>query len=188
MSVLPENWHTWYLEDTDFDSEIICLNFQTLIHFCANLGRKIQRCLFCPNICTKSISRMLLLIPTLVFRTFDPNFFFGQIFENLEILKFLKITRVVLNENCISRMLILIWTLVFWASKPKPPGCWFLFWQNFCEISNLNPFFGQILVEMVELSTLPGNCPTEHLEDVIARITRKFWKQIKKWIIVVLNE
>ena len=70
-----------YLDDSDFYSEISCLNFQTLIHFCANVDRKIQSCLFCPNICTKSISRMLILIPTLVSQTFNPNFFF---WENLD--------------------------------------------------------------------------------------------------------
>ena len=29
LSVLPENWHTWYLEDADFSSDFRFLNFKT---------------------------------------------------------------------------------------------------------------------------------------------------------------
>ena len=35
------------------------------------------------------------------------------------------------------------------------------------------------------MSTLPGSWHTEYLEDVIARIPRKVWKQRQKWIIVL---
>ena len=44
-----------------------------------NLGQKIQSCPFCLKIGTHGISRMLILIPTLVFWIWNPNFLFGQI-------------------------------------------------------------------------------------------------------------
>ena len=73
MSVLPENWHTRYLEDAYFYFAISFLNFQPLIHFWANLGWKIQSRPFFSKICTQSISRMLILISTLVFWISNPN-------------------------------------------------------------------------------------------------------------------
>ena len=41
-----------------------------------NLGGKIQNCLFCLKIATHSISRMIMLIPTLVFWIFNPKSIF----------------------------------------------------------------------------------------------------------------
>ena len=32
LSILPKNWHTWYLEDADSYSKISFLNFKTKIH------------------------------------------------------------------------------------------------------------------------------------------------------------
>ena len=48
---------------------------------------------------------------------------------------------------------------------------------RFTQIPNVNPFFGQILVEKFEFSTLPGSWYTEYLEDVIVTIQRKIWKK-----------
>ena len=50
-------------------------NSDPKIHFWANLGPKIQSCLFCLKIVTK----MLVLIFTLVLWISNPNFLFGQI-------------------------------------------------------------------------------------------------------------
>ena len=91
----------------------------------------------------------------------------------------------VLSENwhtrtyahSISKMLILISILVFSNFKPKSWGCWFLFWDLFSEIPNLNPFFGQIWVKKLEFSTLHGSWYTEYLEGVIVRIQSKVWKK-----------
>ena len=47
LSVLLENWHTKYLQDGDSYFGISFLNFQPLIHFWVNLGRKSQSCPFC---------------------------------------------------------------------------------------------------------------------------------------------
>ena len=44
-----------------------------------NLGRKIQSCPFCLKISTHGISRLLILIRTLVFWISNPKFLFGQI-------------------------------------------------------------------------------------------------------------
>ena len=38
------------------------------------------------------------------------------------------------------KMLIVISIIVFSNFKPKSQGCWFLFWDYFPEIPNLNPF------------------------------------------------
>ena len=38
LSILSKNWHTEYLEDSDFYSDISFLNFQTQIHFWVELG------------------------------------------------------------------------------------------------------------------------------------------------------
>ena len=67
LSVLPENWHTWYLEDADFYSNISFPNLHPYIHFWANLGQKGWSCPFWLKISTWSISRMLILILSLVF-------------------------------------------------------------------------------------------------------------------------
>ena len=67
LSVFPENRHTWYLDDADFYSNISFLNFQTLTYFWLNLCQTCQSCPFCLKIGTHGISRMLILIPTLVF-------------------------------------------------------------------------------------------------------------------------
>ena len=47
LSVLPENWHTCFLEGADSYSDISCLNFKTQIYFWASVGQKSQSCLFC---------------------------------------------------------------------------------------------------------------------------------------------
>ena len=44
LSLFLENWHTSHLDDGDSYSNISFLNFQPLIHFWANLGKKSQSC------------------------------------------------------------------------------------------------------------------------------------------------
>ena len=63
-----------------------------------------------------------------------------------------------ISKHSSLRMLILILRLVFW-------------------VSNIYPFSGQIWVEKIELSTLPGSWYTKYLQYVIVRIQRKVWKQ-----------
>ena len=64
-------------------------NSDPKIHFWANLGPKIQSCPFCLKIGAPSISRMLILIPTLVFWISNPNFLFGQIWaKKVKVVRF----------------------------------------------------------------------------------------------------
>ena len=114
LSILTENWHTQYLKDDDSYSVINFLNFPPEIYFWANLGRKSQSCLFCLKIGIWDISRMLILIPTLVF----------WIYKKSKLLVCLKT-----NTYSISRILIAIFMLVFSNFKPKSRVCWFLFWD-----------------------------------------------------------
>ena len=89
LSLFPENWHTWHLDDADSYSNIIFLNFQPYIHFWANLGQKSQSCLFCLKIGTHVMSRLLILVPTLVFWISKSKSIFGQIWtEKLKVVKF----------------------------------------------------------------------------------------------------
>ena len=103
---------------------------------------------------------------TLVFCISNPKSIFGEIWsEKVKAISFVwRLTHI--HTQSISRMLILTLRLVFRNSK-------------------LISFFGQIWVEKVEFFTLPGSWYTKYLEDVIVRIQRKVWKQIKKWIIVL---
>ena len=78
LSVLPENWQSWYLEDGDTYFNISFLNFRPKTDFWANLGQKTQSCPFCLKIGTSDISRMWILILTLVFWIWKPKSIFGQ--------------------------------------------------------------------------------------------------------------
>ena len=78
LFVLFQNWCT-YLKDGDSKSRLSFWNFNPKIQFQANLGPSIQSCLFCLKIGTHGISRMLILIATLVFWISNPNFLFRQI-------------------------------------------------------------------------------------------------------------
>ena len=49
LSILPEKWHTRYLEDADPYSEISFLNFKTYIRFWANLVQKSHFSIFAEN-------------------------------------------------------------------------------------------------------------------------------------------
>ena len=58
--------------------EVLIPNSDPKIHFWANLDRKSQSCLFFLKLGTHDISRMLILIPTLVFWISKPNPFLGK--------------------------------------------------------------------------------------------------------------
>ena len=59
LSVLSENWYTWYLEDADPFFNICFLNFKPKTYFWSNLGQKIQICPFYLKIGTHSRCRFL---------------------------------------------------------------------------------------------------------------------------------
>ena len=108
LSVLPENWQSWYLEDGDSYFNITFLNFQPKTDFWANLGQKTQSCPFCLKIGTNDISRMWILILTLVFWISKPKSIFGQSYaREVE----LPVSSHVVAQ-CISRVLLCsIWNL-----------------------------------------------------------------------------
>ena len=78
FSILSENWCTQYFKDHDSEANLDFWNFDPQIDFWANLGPKSQSGPFCLKIGIHGISRMLILIATLVFWFSNPDFLFGQ--------------------------------------------------------------------------------------------------------------
>ena len=149
LFILTENWQTLYLEGADSKSGLTFLEFRPQNPFVSKFGPKKSKLFFLPEIGPYGISRMLILIPTLVFSISNLKSIFGQISakKSQKCLVCLKI-----GIQSISRILVLIATLVFWISKPKSIfgqiwvekpkfsiltniywGSWFLFWHN-CNI------------------------------------------------------
>ena len=149
LFILTENWQTLYLEGADSKSGLTFLEFRPQNPFVSKFGPKKSKLFFLPEIGPYGISRMLILIPTLVFSISNLKSIFGQISakKSQKCLFCLKI-----GIQSISRILVLIATLVFWISKPKSIfgqiwvekpkfsiltniywGSWFLFWHN-CNI------------------------------------------------------
>ena len=130
LSSLTENWHTESPDDINSYFNIIFLSFKPYILFCTNFGRKIQSCSFWLKIGTNGISRMLILIATIVFWIANPRSTFGQIWA--EKVKAVCFAWKLAQRTCthsMSKMLILISILVISNFKPKSWGCWFLFWD-----------------------------------------------------------
>ena len=96
LSVLPENWHTWYLGGADSKSTIRFLKFRAQNLFLDKFGPKSKNCPFALKIGTHSISRMIILIPTLVFWISKMD-----------------------TQSMVQRMLILIPTLISSIFNPK---------------------------------------------------------------------
>ena len=67
VSVLTENWYTWYLGGVGSESKNTFSKFRAQIQFLGKFGPKSKKCLFCLKIGTHGISRMLIFIPILVF-------------------------------------------------------------------------------------------------------------------------
>ena len=108
FSVLPENWHAWYLENADSYFNIYFLNFKPKTNFWgrfwADLGQKSQICSFCLKTGTHCISRMQILIPKLVFWISKPK-------STRPRMKLPVLSDVV--TQCISRVLIcFIWNQI----------------------------------------------------------------------------
>ena len=79
LSVLPENWHTWYLEDAG----------STLNPFLGKPRSKVPNHHFLLKLGTQSILKMLILIPILVFSISNLKFIFVQIWaENVKVFRF----------------------------------------------------------------------------------------------------
>ena len=79
LSILTENWLTWYLGANDFEPRLTFLEFQPKNLFLGKFGPKSQSCAFCLKIGRNGISRMLILILTLNFWISNSKFPFGQV-------------------------------------------------------------------------------------------------------------
>ena len=79
MSVLPQNWHTWYLGGADSKSTLKFLKFQPQNSFWSNLGQKSESYSFCLKMDTQSMVKMVILIPTLIFSISNLKSIFRQI-------------------------------------------------------------------------------------------------------------
>ena len=74
--------HLWYIGGPGSGSGHTFLKFRPpKICFWANLFQKAQSCQFWMNIGTYNISRMVILMPTLVFWIYNPKSVFGQIWS-----------------------------------------------------------------------------------------------------------
>ena len=71
------------------------------IHFWANLTSKSQSCSFCLKIDTHGISRMLILIPTLIFWNFNLKFISGQIWtKKIKVVRFIWKLAQMVSRGC----------------------------------------------------------------------------------------
>ena len=121
MSILTENWHTWYNGGADSKSRVRFLKFWPQSLLLGKFGSKIQNCPFCLKIGTHNISRRLISNPDLDFWNFDRKIhFWANLGPQIQSCPFcLKI-----GTHGISRMLIIIPALVLWISNLIP------FWEN----------------------------------------------------------
>ena len=71
LSVLPENWHSWYIGGADSESRLRISKFRPQIFLGENLGWKSQSCPFSLKIGTRDILEELILMPDLEFRNSD---------------------------------------------------------------------------------------------------------------------
>ena len=125
LSCLAENWHAV----VDSYSNITFLSFQPLIFFWTNLSRKTLSCSFWLKIGTPGISRMLILMPTIVFWIANSKSIFGQIWaEKVKAISFCLKIDTQAQTHGISKMLIHVSILIFSNFKPKSWGRSFLFW------------------------------------------------------------
>ena len=139
MSTLNENWLTWYLGGADSKSRLIFLKFQPQNSFSRPKKSKL---FFLSESwhtwCLKETGSY----SDISFLNFSPKInFWGNLGQKSHRCRFfLKI-----GTRGIFWMLILIPTFVFSNFKPKSLGYWFLFWDYFFEIPNVNPFLSRIL-------------------------------------------
>ena len=117
MSILPENWHIWYIGGAQSESRLRFMKFRSQNPFLGKFGPKISKMSVLSEIGAPSISRILILNPDLDFWSFHPKIYF---WANLGP----KIQSCPFCLKIVTKMLILILTLVLWISNPK-----FLFGQ-----------------------------------------------------------
>ena len=95
LSVLTENWLTWYLDVADSESGLNFLEFGSQNQFCDKFGP------FCLKISAHGISRMLIFISTVVFWISNPKFIFRQIcVEKFKVVCFAEKFADIVSRRC----------------------------------------------------------------------------------------
>ena len=148
MSILTENWRTWYTGGVQSESKLRFLKFRPQNPFLRKFEPQNSKLSFCLKTDAPSNSRILIPNLGLDFWNFDPKIhLWANLGPKIQSCSFcLKI-----GTHGIWRMLILIPALVFWISNPnflcgqiwvkefkvvcfnwklarmKSGGCWFLF-------------------------------------------------------------
>ena len=161
LSILTENWHTWYIGGFDSESRLRLLKFRPQNLFLGKFRPKSQSCLFCLNIGTHGISRMLILISTLVS---NPNFLYGQVWA--------KKVKVVRFKWKLARMVSWKYRFVnpdldFRNSDPK-----IHFWANLDWKTQSCPVWLKIGIQSV--STMLILIPTWHTRSYTRSCTRTY--------------
>ena len=119
LSLLPENWHLWYIGGADSKSTLRFFKFRPKIHFWANLGQKSESCLFCMKIGTHTHTQYLKddhSYFNISFLNFQPYIHF---WANLGPKSQSCLFCLKMDTQSMVRMLILIPILIFWISNPK---------------------------------------------------------------------
>ena len=76
LSVLPENWHSWYIAVADSESSLRTSKFQPQNSILGKFGLKSKSCSFGLKISTHDILEELILHQDLVFQNPDPEILF----------------------------------------------------------------------------------------------------------------
>ena len=143
LLVLTENWDTWHLGSADFESGLTFLKFRPENPFLGKFGQKSESCFFCLKIGTPVISRLLILVATLVFWISKPKSIFGQIWTGkLKVVQF-------------------GWKLASRGSR----WCWFLFQHYFSQFPTLNLFLDKFGPKNSKLFILTKNWHAWYIED-----------------------
>ena len=179
MSILTENWHTWFIGGVDSEFRLRFLKFRLQNPFLGKFGSKNSKL----SVLTENWHTWCLRfqIRTYIFEISTPKSIFwanlGRKSQNCPF--FLKI-----GMHGILTMLILIPTLVFWISDPKSifgkiwtkkvkvvqfgwklahrvsRRCWFLFRHYFSQFPTLNPFLDKFGPKKSKLYILTKNWHT----------------------------
>ena len=142
LSVLPENWHSWYIGGADSKSRLRTSKFRSQNSFLGKFGPKIQSCPFCLKIGTHGILKVLIRNLGIEFRNSEAKVLFWA------------------NLGCKFKVVCFAWKLalmVYWR-------CWFCIRTQFFKIPTPKSTFGPIWAEKPNLSVLPENWHTEYFE------------------------
>ena len=137
MSILTENWHTWYIGAADSKYRLRFLKFWPQNPLLGKFGPKNSKLSVLSENWYSCISRILILISTLVLQISNPNFLFEQIWaKKVKVVRFnWKLTHMVCWK-CRFR----IRTLIFEIQTPK-----FIFGQIWVEKVKVVRFFWKLV-------------------------------------------